>query len=47
MARLREPVYGCPWDQDQTYSSIAPSTLEEAYEVVDAIEQGDKHQLKE
>jgi ATP diphosphatase len=47
MARLREPVYGCPWDQVQTYSSIAPSTLEEAYEVVDAIEQGDKQQLKE
>jgi len=47
MARLREPVYGCPWDQVQTYSSIASSTLEEAYEVVDAIEQGDKQQLKE
>ena len=47
MARLREPVYGCPWDQVQTYESIAPSTLEEAYEVVDAIEQGDKQQLKE
>lgn len=47
MARLREPVYGCPWDQVQTYASIAPSTLEEAYEVVDAIEQGDKQQLKE
>jgi ATP diphosphatase len=47
MARVREPVYGCPWDQVQTYSSIAPSTLEEAYEVVDSIEQGDKLQLKE
>ncbi|MGS2717073.1 nucleoside triphosphate pyrophosphohydrolase [Eionea flava] len=47
MERLREPVYGCPWDQKQTYASIAPSTLEEAYEVVDAIEQGDKQQLKE
>jgi len=47
MARLREPIYGCPWDQVQTYQSIASSTLEEAYEVVDAIEQGDKLQLKE
>lgn len=47
MARLREPVYGCPWDQVQTYRSIAPSTLEEAYEVVDAIEQDDRQQLKE
>lgn len=47
IARLREPDYGCPWDQVQTYNSIAPSTLEEAYEVVDAIEQGDSQQLKE
>jgi ATP diphosphatase len=47
MRRLREPAYGCPWDQVQTYKTIAPSTLEEAYEVVDAIEQGDKQQLRE
>lgn len=47
MTRLREPVYGCPWDQVQTYKTIAPSTLEEAYEVVDAIEQGDAKQLSE
>ena len=47
MARLREPVYGCPWDQAQSYQTIAPSTLEEAYEVVDAIEQGSAQQLKE
>ena len=47
MTRLREPEFGCPWDQVQTYRSIAPSTLEEAYEVVDAIEQGDSQQLKE
>jgi ATP diphosphatase len=47
MTRLRELEYGCPWDQVQTYRSIAPSTLEEAYEVVDAIEQGDSQQLKE
>lgn len=47
MSRLREPVYGCPWDLAQNYQSIAPSTLEEAYEVVDAIEQGDIRQLRE
>ncbi len=47
MSRLREPEFGCPWDQVQTYQTIAPSTLEEAYEVVDAIEQGDSQQLKE
>jgi ATP diphosphatase len=47
MARLREPVYGCPWDQVQTYKTIAPSTIEEAYEVLDAIESGDKSQLRE
>jgi len=47
MARLREPGYGCPWDLAQTYKTIASSTLEEAYEVVDAIEQDDPKQLKE
>lgn len=47
MARLREPVYGCPWDLKQSFATIAPSTLEEAYEVVDAIEQGSPQQLKE
>ncbi len=47
MARLRNPEYGCPWDLDQDYKSIAPSTLEEAYEVVDAIENGDRDQLKD
>ncbi|ODS23441.1 nucleoside triphosphate pyrophosphohydrolase [Candidatus Endobugula sertula] len=47
MSHLREPEYGCPWDLAQDYQSIAPSTLEEAYEVVDAIEQGDRQQLKE
>ena len=39
MARLREPDYGCPWDLAQDYKSIAPSTLEEVYEVIDAIPQ--------
>lgn len=47
MRRLRDPENGCPWDVAQTYESITPSTVEEAYEVVDAIDQGDKHQLKE
>ena len=38
MARLRDPAQGCPWDRAQTFASIAPYTLEEAYEVVDTIE---------
>lgn len=41
MARLRDPQYGCPWDLQQTYARIVPHTLEEAYEVADAIERGD------
>jgi len=40
MARLRDPVSGCPWDREQTWASIAPHTIEEAYELADAIEQG-------
>lgn len=47
MARLRDPETGCPWDITQNYASIAPSTLEEAYEVVDAIEKQDFVHLKE
>lgn len=47
MGRLREPETGCPWDLEQSYQSIAPSTIEEAYEVVDAIERGDYQHLKE
>lgn len=38
MARLRDPEFGCPWDRVQTYHTIAPYTIEEAYEVADAIE---------
>ena len=38
MRRLREPVHGCPWDVQQTFKTIAPYTIEEAYEVADAIE---------
>ena len=47
MARLRDPQTGCPWDHKQTFQSIAPYTLEEAYEVVDAIERGDMAHLEE
>jgi nucleoside triphosphate diphosphatase len=47
MQRLRDPETGCPWDITQTYETIAPSTLEEAYEVVDAIEKKDIAHLKE
>ena len=41
MARLRDPTTGCPWDQAQDFATIAPYTIEEAYEVADAIERGD------
>ena len=47
MARLRDPDEGCPWDIEQTFSSIAPYTIEEAYEVADAIERGDMVDLRE
>jgi nucleoside triphosphate diphosphatase len=47
MARLRDPQRGCPWDREQTFSSIAPYTIEEAYEVADAIERGEHEQLRE
>ncbi|QKV18164.1 nucleoside triphosphate pyrophosphohydrolase [Oricola thermophila] len=41
MARLRDPETGCPWDVEQTFETIVPYTIEEAYEVADAIERGD------
>lgn len=47
MAALRTPVTGCPWDVEQTFRTIAPYTLEEAYEVVDAIERGDLDGLRD
>jgi ATP diphosphatase len=47
MARLRDPVSGCPWDVQQDFSSIAPYTIEEAYEVVDAIARNNLPQLKD
>jgi ATP diphosphatase len=47
MARLRDPVNGCPWDREQTFATIAPFTIEEAYEVADAIDRGDEGQLRD
>src|SRR5580765_9093517 len=47
MAALRTPGTGCPWDLEQNFSTIAPYTLEEAYEVADAIERGDLADLRE
>ncbi|MGF1545480.1 MAG: nucleoside triphosphate pyrophosphohydrolase [Parvularculaceae bacterium] len=46
MARLRDPAGGCPWDLEQTFDTIAPYTIEEAYEVADAVERGDLDDLK-
>src|SRR5262245_42622472 len=46
MARLRAPAGGCPWDLEQTFATIAPYTIEEAYEVADAIERGDLDDLR-
>ncbi|NDC56125.1 MAG: nucleoside triphosphate pyrophosphohydrolase, partial [Alphaproteobacteria bacterium] len=47
MARLRDPQHGCPWDLEQDFKSIAKYTIEETYEVVDAIEREDFAALKE
>ena len=47
MARLRDPVAGCPWDVEQSFATIAPYTIEEAYEVADAIERGALGDLKD
>ncbi|MGB5743130.1 MAG: nucleoside triphosphate pyrophosphohydrolase [Sedimenticolaceae bacterium] len=47
MARLRDPEGGCPWDRRQTYATIVPYTLEEAYEVADAIQRGDMRELRD
>ena len=47
MSKLRDPVSGCPWDQQQTFASIAPYTIEEVYEVVDAIERNSMAELKD
>ncbi len=47
MARLRDPETGCPWDKEQTFATIVPYTLEEAYEVADTIEREDWSHLKD
>ncbi len=47
MVKLRNPKNGCPWDQKQTYKTIVPHTLEEAYEVADAIEREDYEELRD
>ena len=47
MVRLRDPDSGCPWDREQTFASIAPYTIEEAYEVADAIERNDMDALRD
>jgi len=47
MARLRDPERGCPWDREQDFRTIAPYTIEEAYEVADAIERADMGSLKD
>ena len=47
MARLRDPDTGCPWDIEQDFASIAPYTIEEAYEVADAIERADMDALRD
>lgn len=46
MARLRDPTTGCPWDIEQTFATIAPYTIEEAYEVADAIDRGAMDELQ-
>jgi MazG family protein len=47
MARLRDPETGCPWDREQSFATIAPYTIEEAYEVADAIARNDLEALKD
>jgi ATP diphosphatase len=47
MARLRDPHGGCPWDRRQTPASLVPYTLEEAYEVAEAVERGDMNELRD
>jgi len=47
MAALRAPVTGCPWDLEQNFASIAPYTIEEAYEVAEAIARGDLDDLRD
>lgn len=47
MSRLRDPIDGCPWDKEQSFETIVPHTLEESYELADAISKGDMQHIKE
>jgi MazG family protein len=47
MARLRDPERGCPWDREQTWATIAPHTVEEAYELADAVADGDPYRVRD
>jgi MazG family protein len=47
MARLRDPEHGCPWDREQTWGSIVPHTIEEAYEIADAVERGEAGHVRD
>jgi len=47
MMRLRDPERGCPWDREQTWASIAPHTIEEAYEVADAVARGEADAVRD
>jgi len=47
LARLRDPESGCPWDREQTYATLVPHTIEEAYEVADAIARADWAELRD
>ena len=47
MTALRDPHRGCPWDREQTWATIAPHTIEEAYELADAIERGDPAEVRD
>jgi MazG family protein len=47
MARLRDPGRGCPWDREQTWATIAPHTIEEAYELADAVSRGDAAHVRD
>src|SRR5438094_355876 len=47
MAQLRDPEHGCPWDLEQSFATIAPYTIEEAYEVAEAAERGEPEALKD
>jgi MazG family protein len=47
MGKLRDPQHGCPWDREQSFASLAPFTIEEAYEVVDAIGRADPDRLRD